>query len=100
MEIVTSLRNLNILTRKTSIVACGRMLYTFTYKRSDVVDCVLAFDPFTDDSDKFLCVIDFPIEARDIRCMACKLGGVWRSFTVCSTNFPTGWIPLYKYMGT
>ncbi|KAK4735915.1 hypothetical protein R3W88_010176 [Solanum pinnatisectum] len=65
---VTSPRNLNILTHRTSIVACGRILYTFTYKRSDVVDCVLAFDPFTNDPAQFLCVIDFPVEARDIRC--------------------------------
>ncbi|KAG5618952.1 hypothetical protein H5410_018776 [Solanum commersonii] len=72
--VVTSPRNLNILTRRTSIVACGRILYTFTYKRSDVVDCVLAFDPFTNDPAQFLCVIDFPVEARDIRCLACKLG--------------------------
>ncbi|KAJ8553442.1 hypothetical protein K7X08_024120 [Anisodus acutangulus] len=71
---VISLRNLNILTRKTSIVACGRMLYTFTYKRSDVVDCVLGFDPFTNDPAQFLYVIDFPIEASDVRCLACKLG--------------------------
>ncbi|XP_059302885.1 uncharacterized protein LOC132055193 [Lycium ferocissimum] len=72
--VVMSPRNLNILTRKTSIVACGRMLYTFTYKRSDVVDCVLAFDPFANDPAQFLCVIDFPLEACDIRCLACKLG--------------------------
>ncbi|KAF3630383.1 hypothetical protein FXO38_27179 [Capsicum annuum] len=72
--VVTSPRNLNILTRRTSIVACGRMLYMFTYKTSDVVDCVLAFDPFSDDPDQFLCVIDFPLEARDVRCLACKLG--------------------------
>ncbi|OIT02494.1 hypothetical protein A4A49_15105 [Nicotiana attenuata] len=72
--VVTSPRNLNILTRKTRIVACGRMLYTFTYKRSDVVDCVLAFDPFTNDPARFLCVIDFPPEAREIPCLTGKLG--------------------------
>ncbi|KAK6795761.1 hypothetical protein RDI58_009216 [Solanum bulbocastanum] len=59
---------------RTSIVACGRILNTCTYKRDDVFDCVLAFDPFTNDPAQFLCVIDFPVEARDIRCLACKLG--------------------------
>lgn len=72
--VVTSPRNLNLITTKTWIVSCGRMFYTFTRKRSDVVDSVLALDPFTNDPDQFLCVIDFPLEARDIRYLACKLG--------------------------
>ncbi|KAL3375314.1 hypothetical protein AABB24_006684 [Solanum stoloniferum] len=72
--IVTSPRNLNMLSRRTSIVACGRMFYTFIYERNDVVDCVLAFDPFTNDPSQILSVIDFPPEARDKPCLTCKLG--------------------------
>ncbi|KAK4735916.1 hypothetical protein R3W88_010177 [Solanum pinnatisectum] len=50
------------------------MFNTFTYERNDVVDCVLAVDPFTNDLAQFLCVIDFPPEARDKPCLTCKLG--------------------------
>lgn len=72
---VTSPRALNSLnSSNTLLVACGRMLYRLSYKRGDMVDCVLAFDPFSNDPAQILHIIDLPLEARDIPCMACKLG--------------------------
>ncbi|XP_060169111.1 uncharacterized protein LOC132599988 [Lycium barbarum] len=47
---------------KTSLIACGRMLYC----SPPVDDFVLAFDPFITNDDQIVHIIDLPLVARDI----------------------------------
>ncbi|XP_009769837.1 putative F-box/kelch-repeat protein At1g15680 [Nicotiana tabacum] len=58
---------LNNLSFKTPVIACGRMLYTLNYGISATRNCIVAFDPFTNDPDaQLLRVLDLPLKVHDI----------------------------------
>lgn len=64
----------NFMSSETSMIACGRMLYILNYCNGATVNCIVAFDPFTNDPAQLVRVIDLPLEAQDICCLTCKLG--------------------------
>ncbi|KAM3380354.1 putative protein isoform X1 [Capsicum galapagoense] len=58
---------------QTPVIACGGKFYTLNYRNGVAVNCIFAFDPFTNDPARLLHTIDLPFEAPN-SCRENKLG--------------------------